>query len=99
MICIDAAGLAVEQVDMRSSTDRLLARAVQVFGSVRAHHGYLFAKYARPACKAPRPRRLRCLVRHAALEPGPLRVAGRDDRRAAPGAILMRSSWACRGSA
>ncbi len=43
MIRIDAMWLAVEPVDMRAGADRLLARVVQVFGSARAHHGYLFA--------------------------------------------------------
>ncbi len=42
MIRIDAVWLAVEPVDMRSGTDRLLARVVQVFGAARAHHGYVF---------------------------------------------------------
>ncbi|HKW83134.1 MAG TPA: IS66 family insertion sequence element accessory protein TnpB [Burkholderiaceae bacterium] len=35
--------LAVEPIDMRAGTDRLLARVVQVFGAAQAHHGYLFA--------------------------------------------------------
>ncbi len=43
MIRIDAMWLAVEPADMRAGADRLLARVVQVFGSARAHHGYLFA--------------------------------------------------------
>ena len=43
MIRIDALWLAVEPVDMRAGTERLLARVVQVFGFCRAHHGYLFA--------------------------------------------------------
>jgi len=43
MIRIDAMWLAVEPTDMRAGADRLLARVVQVFGSARAHHGYLFA--------------------------------------------------------
>jgi len=28
---------------MRAGADRLIARVVQVFGAVQAHHGYLFA--------------------------------------------------------
>jgi transposase len=43
MIRIDALWLAVDPVDMRAGPERLLARVVQVFGSARAHHGYLFA--------------------------------------------------------
>jgi len=43
VIRIDALWLAVEPIDMRAGADRLLARVVQVFGSARAHHGYLFA--------------------------------------------------------
>jgi transposase len=43
VIRIDALWLAVEPVDMRAGTQRLLARVVQVFGVCRAHHGYLFA--------------------------------------------------------
>jgi transposase len=43
MIRIDAMWLAVQPVDMRAGADRLLARIVDVFGSARAHHGYLFA--------------------------------------------------------
>lgn len=42
MIRIDAMWLAVEPADMRAGADRLLARVVEVFGSARAHHGYLF---------------------------------------------------------
>lgn len=42
MIRIDAMWLAVEPVDMRSGAERLLSRVVQVFGSARAHHGYVF---------------------------------------------------------
>ena len=43
MIRIDSLWLAVEPMDMRAGTERLLARVVQVFGSAQAHHGYLFA--------------------------------------------------------
>ena len=43
MIRIDHLWLAVEPLDMRAGSERLLARVVQVFGSAQAHHGYLFA--------------------------------------------------------
>ena len=43
MIRIDAMWLAVDPVDMRAGSDRLVARVVAVFGSAQAHHGYLFA--------------------------------------------------------
>lgn len=43
MIRIDSLWLAVAPMDMRVSTERLLARVVQVFGSAQAHHGYLFS--------------------------------------------------------
>jgi transposase len=43
VIRLDAVWLAVEPADMRAGADRLLARVVEVFGSARAHHGYLFA--------------------------------------------------------
>ena len=43
MIRIDQLWLAVEPLDMRAGSERLLARVVQVFGSAQAHHGYLFA--------------------------------------------------------
>ena len=43
MIRIDSLWLAVEPMDMRAGAERLLASVVQVFGSARAHHGYLFA--------------------------------------------------------
>jgi transposase len=43
MIRIDEVWLALEPVDMRCGTERLLAKAVQVFGSAQAHRGYLFA--------------------------------------------------------
>ena len=42
MIRIDTLWLAVEPMDMRAGAERLLASVVQVFGSARAHHGYLF---------------------------------------------------------
>ena len=43
MIRIDTLWLAVQPMDMRAGTERLLASVVQVFGSAQAHHGYLFA--------------------------------------------------------
>ena len=43
MIRIDAIWLSVEPLDMRAGTDTALARVVQVFGSARPHHAYLFA--------------------------------------------------------
>jgi len=43
VIRIDSLWLAVEPIDMRAGTERLLALVVQVFGAARSHHGYLFA--------------------------------------------------------
>lgn len=43
MMRIDAMWLAVEPVDMRAGTERLLAQIIAVFGAAQAHHGYLFA--------------------------------------------------------
>lgn len=43
MIRIDAVWLAVDPVDMRAGPNSLLARVVDVFGTARSHHGYLFA--------------------------------------------------------
>ena len=43
LIRIDALWLAARPTDMRAGAERLLASVVQVFGSARAHHGYLFA--------------------------------------------------------
>lgn len=43
LLQVDALWLAIEPMDMRAGTERLLARVVQVFGSAQAHHGYLFA--------------------------------------------------------
>ncbi len=43
MIRVDAAWLAVDALDMRSGTESALARVVNVFGSARPHHAYLFA--------------------------------------------------------
>ena len=42
VIRIDAVWLAVQPIDMRAGTERLLANVVQVFGAAQAHHGYLF---------------------------------------------------------
>ena len=39
MIRIDSLWLAVDPMDMRAGTERLLARVVQVFGAAQAHHG------------------------------------------------------------
>ena len=49
MIRIDTLWLAVQPMDMRAGTERLLASVVQVFGSAQAHHGYLFtnARFSR----------------------------------------------------
>lgn len=43
MIRIDAVWLAAEPLDMRAGTDTALSRVVQVFGSAKPHHAYLFA--------------------------------------------------------
>ena len=43
MIRIDALWLAVQPMDMRAGTERLLAGVVQLSGAAHAHHGYLFA--------------------------------------------------------
>jgi hypothetical protein len=43
VIRIDALWLAVQPMDMRAGTERLLASVVHVFGQAQAHHGYLFA--------------------------------------------------------
>ena len=43
LIELDALWLAVQPIDMRAGTDRLLASVVRVFGAARAHHGYVFA--------------------------------------------------------
>jgi len=43
MIRVEAVWLAVEPLDMRSGTESALARVVNVFGSARPHHAYLFA--------------------------------------------------------
>jgi transposase len=43
MIRVDALWLAVDPLDMRCGTESALARVVNVFGSARPHHAYLFA--------------------------------------------------------
>ncbi|UIF88472.1 IS66 family insertion sequence element accessory protein TnpB [Cupriavidus sp. UYPR2.512] len=43
IIRIDALRLAVDSIDMRAGSERLLARVVQVFGAAQSHHAYLFA--------------------------------------------------------
>ena len=43
MIRVDAVWLAIEPLDMRAGTEAALVRVVNVFGSVRPHHAYLFA--------------------------------------------------------
>ena len=43
VIRIDLLWLAVQPTAMRAGAERLLALAVQVFGSAQAHHGYVFA--------------------------------------------------------
>lgn len=43
MIRIDAVWLASQPLDMRAGADAALRRIVQVFGSARPHHAYLFA--------------------------------------------------------
>ena len=43
MIRVDAVWLCTQPMDMRAGTDTTLARVVQVFGSARPHHAYVFA--------------------------------------------------------
>lgn len=43
MIRIDSIWLATEPMDMRSGTEKALARVVAVFGAVQPHCAYLFA--------------------------------------------------------
>jgi len=43
LIELDALWLAVQPIDMRAGTDRLLASVVRAFGAAQAHHGYVFA--------------------------------------------------------
>lgn len=43
MIRVEAVWLCTVPVDMRAGTDTTLARVVQVFGSARPHHAYVFA--------------------------------------------------------
>ena len=42
MIRVDAVWLAVEPLDLRSGTESMLTRVVNVFGAARPHHAYLF---------------------------------------------------------
>ena len=81
MIRIDALWLAVQPMDMRAGTERLLASVVQVFGQAQAHHGYLFANA--------RATRIKLLVHDGfgvwcaarRLNAGALRVAAPGGRR------------------
>jgi transposase len=43
VIRVDAVWLSVAPLDMRAGTESALARVVNVFGSARPHHAYLFA--------------------------------------------------------
>jgi len=43
VIRVEAVWLAVAPLDMRSGSEAALARVVNVFGSARPHHAYLFA--------------------------------------------------------
>ncbi len=43
MIRVDAVWLCTQPMDMRVGTGTTLARVVQVFGSARPHHAYVFA--------------------------------------------------------
>ena len=42
LIELDALWLAVQPIDMRAGTDRLLASVVRVFGAAQAHHGWAY---------------------------------------------------------
>lgn len=42
MIRVEAVWLCTEPMDMRAGTDTTLTRVVQVFGSARPHHAYVF---------------------------------------------------------
>lgn len=42
MIRVDAVWLCVEPMDLRAGTESALTRVVNVFGSARPHHAYLF---------------------------------------------------------
>jgi len=42
MIRVEAVWLCTVPMDMRAGTDTTLARVVQVFGSARPHHAYVF---------------------------------------------------------
>jgi transposase len=43
LIRVDAVWLAVQPLDMRAGTESALTRVVNVFGTARPHHAYLFA--------------------------------------------------------
>jgi transposase len=43
MIRIDAIWLAVQPLDMRAGPDKVLSRVIDIFGSARPHHAYVFA--------------------------------------------------------
>lgn len=43
LIRIDTVWLATTPLDMRAGTETAMARVVQVFGSAKPHHAYLFA--------------------------------------------------------
>ena len=43
MIRVEAVWLCTEPMDMRAGTESTLAKVVQVFGSARPHHAYVFA--------------------------------------------------------
>jgi len=43
LIRIEAVWLATTPLDMRAGTETALVRVVQVFGSAKPHHAYLFA--------------------------------------------------------
>nr|WP_256204510.1 IS66 family insertion sequence element accessory protein TnpB [Pseudomonas sp. CBZ-4] len=60
MIRIDAIWLATEPMDMRSGTEKALARVVAVFGAAQPHCAYLFAN---------RRGNLDCPRRHRHLQP------------------------------
>ncbi len=54
VIRVDAAGLAVESLDMHAGTDTALARVVSMFGQAKAYHAYVFAN--------PRASRMKVLI-------------------------------------
>jgi hypothetical protein len=54
VIRIDSVWLAAEPLDMRAGTETALSRVVQVFGSAKPHHAYLFANHRWTPFKTPR---------------------------------------------